>query len=294
MENYNIKKSNMSRYIVYTYQFSPILTKQQNLFEDNQQSLAEIMSHKQEIFGNIFNDELHFRGKNIEYQHKILYNEDNIIVFKLANKKSQSLEENFSIKKHLYSPSCLVIIDNRNNVQHIAIEEDIVAFQDTNMVANILRQTFTTYLKRHRLNIEIQKEFQEGEFWDLVRQYPKGIDMVRFTFSYPNLPRVSSSIDKMISETSKLTNSQQTVFEFNSAPNNQLTLEKRNRKLVGLTKASADSGNVITIKAKGYRRYIQTGHTSRSIEIENLELLLEGDLIETATTKLIKELNKIK
>ena len=45
----------MARYIVYTYQFSPIVTKQRNLFENNPQSLAEIMSQKQEIFGNIFN-----------------------------------------------------------------------------------------------------------------------------------------------------------------------------------------------------------------------------------------------
>lgn len=284
----------MARYIVYTYQFSPIVSKQKKLFEDSTKSLTEILSKKQEIFGNLFNGEVHFRGKTMEYSHRILYNQDNIIVFRLANNKCQSLEKNFRIQKHQYSPSCIVIIDNRKNVQHIAIEEDVVAFQDTNTVANILKHTFSTYLNQHRLNIEIQKEFQEREFWDLVRRYPKGINMVRFTFSYPNLPRVSSSIDRLISETSKATNSQQTVFEFNSAPNNQLTLEKKNRKLTGLAKASADSGNVITIKAKGLRRYIQTGNTSKSIEIDNLDILLEGDLIETITEKLVKELNKIK
>ena len=55
----------MARYIVYTYQFSPIVTKQRNLFENNSQSLADIMSHKQEIFGNIFNGELHFMGNRV-------------------------------------------------------------------------------------------------------------------------------------------------------------------------------------------------------------------------------------
>lgn len=284
----------MARYIVYTYQFSPIVTKQRNLFENNPQSLADIMSHKQEIFGSLFNDELRFVGKSTEHSHRILYNQDNIIVFKLANRKYQNLEEDFNIRRHEYSPSCLVIIDNRRNIQHIAIEEDVVAFQDTQTVANILTQTFSNYLRRHRLRIEIQREFQDSEFWNLIRQYPNGISMVRFTFSYPNLPRVSSSIDNMISEASRVTNSQQTIFEFNAAPNNQLTLEKRNRKLSGLAKASADSGNVITLKAKGYRRYIQTGHTSKSLEIDNLEVLLRGDLIETATDKLVKELNKIK
>lgn len=284
----------MARYIVYTYQFSPISVHQDSLFETSKQSLTDIMSQKQDIFGKIFNSDLKFKSKNVEYSHKILYNQDNFIVFRLANKKHQSLEEDFSIKKVSYSPSCLVIIDNRKNVQHIAIEEDIVAFQDTNTVANILTQTFSNYLKPHRLRIEIQKEFQQSEFWNLVSQYPKGISMVRFTFSYPNLPRVSSSIDNMISEASRDTNSQQTVFEFNAAPNCLLTLEKKNRRLSKLTKAAADSGNVITIRAKGCRRHIQTGHTSKSFEIDNLELLLDNDLLETATNKIIQALNRIK
>lgn len=285
----------MARYIIYTYQFSPIVSEQKSLFEGTKQSLSEIMSKKQEIFGDVFtNENLVFKNKNLEFSHRLLYNRDDIIVFRLANRKYQNLEENFSITKFEYSPSCLVIIDNRKNVQHIAIEEDAIAFQDTNTVANILTQTFSTYLSRHRLQIEIQKEFQESEFWNLINKYPKGISMVRFEFSYPNLPRVSSSIDKMISDASKAANSQQTIFEFNSAPGSKLAIEKKNRKLSGLAKASAESGNVITIRANGYRKHLKTGHTSKSIEIDNLEVLLQSDLIENATTKIIKELNKIK
>ena len=83
----------MARYIVYTYQFSPIVSKQKKLFDDSPQSLTEILSKKQETFGNLFNGELHFRGKSMEYSHRILYNQDNIIVFRLANNKCQSLEK---------------------------------------------------------------------------------------------------------------------------------------------------------------------------------------------------------
>ena len=102
----------MARYIVYTYQFSPISVHQDSLFETSKQSLTDIMSQKQDIFGKIFNSDLKFKSKNVEYSHKILYNQDNFIVFRLANKKHQSLEEDFSIKRVSYSPSCLVIIDN--------------------------------------------------------------------------------------------------------------------------------------------------------------------------------------
>lgn len=284
----------MAQYIVYTYQFSPIVTNQKELFDDTTQTSAEIMSKKQDIFGDLFKNDLIFKNKKNEYSHRILYNQDNIIVFRLANKKYQNLEENFCIKRHEYSPSCLIIIDNRKDIQHIAIESDVVAFQDTQTVAKILKQTFSRYLETYKLRIEVQKEFQVSEFWNLIEKYPKGIRMVRFKFSYPNLPRVSSAIDKMIKEESEATNSHQTIFEFNSATDNVLTLSKKNRRLSGLAKASADSGNAITIKAKGIRKLIQTGCTNKSIVIDNLEILLENDLIENATTKIVRELNKIK
>ena len=284
----------MAQYIIYTYQFSPIVTNQKELFDDTRETSAEIMSKKQDIFGDLFKNDISFKNKKNEYSHRILYNQDNIIVFRLANKKYQNLEENFCIRKHAYSPSCLIIIDNRKDIQHIAIELDTIAFQDTQTVANILKQTFSRYLEEHKLRLEIQKEFQVSEFWNLVEKYPRGISMVRFKFSYPNLPRVSSAIDKMIREESEATNSQQTVFEFNAATDNILTLSKKNKRLSGLAKASADSGNTITIKAKGVRKFVQTGRTNKSIVIDNLEILLENDLIENATTKIVRELNKIK
>ena len=60
----------------------------------------------------------------------------------------------------------------------------------------------------------------------------------------------------------------------------------------GLAKASADSGSVITLKARGVKAYIKTGNTEKGIEIDDLEMKLTQDLLESPFEKIIAELYK--
>ena len=286
----------MSRYIIYTYQFSPITSVQGSLFHNNMLPVKERMEKKQEIFESYFlqNSNKPYQGRTEYHDSKILYHRDHFIVFQLANNTYQQIEEKFHVNKYPHHPSCIVIIDNRHDIQHIAIEDNSTAFSDTNVVAHILSITYAHFLKKYGLQIEIKRDFQESEFWSLVDRYPS-ITMVRFNFSYPNLPRTLSSINKMIAENSALTNSKNTTFEFKSDPSEQLVLKKKNRKLSALTKASADSGHTITIKAKGIKHHIHTGTTFKTIEIDNLKIILnDANLLESPTEKLASIFNKIK
>ena len=90
--------------------------------------------------------------------------------------------------------------------------------------------------------------------------------MVRFHFSYPNLPRVCDSINELISNQSKLTNSKETTFELKSSNTEQLYLSNENEQLNGLIDASAKSGNIITLKIKNIRKHIRTGKTTKRIQ----------------------------
>lgn len=276
----------MSRYILYTYQFSPISEAQTDLFERNSVSIKETMAKKQDILQKFFDDECLFKTNRVEYSHLIIYNEDGFIAFKLANQKLQHVEENFLIKKQYNHPSCNVVIDNRTNVQHVAIEEDYSSFADTDVVAHILTSAFNNFLRKYRLQIEIKKEYQKTEFWKLIEDYPNGIHMVRFCFSYPNLPRVSEAIDDMIKNSSKETNSTETTFEFKARSNERLVLSHDNLQLNKLIQSSADSGNLITMKANGYRKYIKTGDSCKSIDIDDIEKVLHSNLYETVSEKL--------
>ena len=229
------------------------------------------------------------------FEHQLRYNSNGIIILKLANNKQLSLEENFKKKKHHYSPSCFVIIDNRQDVQHIAIEDDPTAFSTTDVVRNIMEYSLKKALKTYGLTISIKKEYQKTEFWQLLEQYPKGVSMVRFHFSYPNLPRVSESINALISNQSKITNSKSTTFELKSSDSEQLSLSNDNEELNGLVNASADSGNVITLKVKGLRRYVKTGETTKKIEIDDLEVQMQSDnLFQNRFEKIVELLNAAK
>lgn len=286
----------MAKYIIYTYQFSPIRNSSTSLFKELEVDASESMAKKQDIFESILqNEKTHFVYKNKEYGHKIIHDKDHIIILKLANTKSVNLEEDFQKHKQYHFPSCQVIIDNRHDVQHIAIEENSTAFADTQTVCAIMESTFRSYLKPYKLHIDIQKEFQYSEFWNTIKQYPTGITMVRFHFLYPNLPRVWESVNDLISKASETTNSKETTFEFKADEDENLELSENSDMLKGLVKASADSGNLITLKARKLRALIQTGKTSKSIEIDDLEATLRPDIFDNnGGTKLIEKLNKVK
>lgn len=185
----------MASYIIYTYQFAPIINDGANLFQSTP-DVGQRMESKQTYLEEILLDtNFKFNSKREGiFEHQLRYNSNGVTILKLANNKQLSLEENFKKKRHNYSPSCFVIIDNRQDVQHIAIEDD----STTDVVRNIMEYSLRKALKIYGLTISIKKEYQKTEFWQLLEQYPKGVSMVRFHFSYPNLPRVSESINTVI------------------------------------------------------------------------------------------------
>lgn len=283
----------MASYIIYTYQFAPIINDGANLFQSTLDVGQRMESKQTYLQGILLDKNFKFNSKREGiFEHQLRYNSNGVIILKLANNKQLSLEENFKKKKHNYSPSCFVIIDNRQDVQHIAIEDNSTAFSTTDVVRNIMECSLRKALKIYGLTISIKKEYQKTEFWRLLEHYPKGVSMVRFHFSYPNLPRVSESINTLISNQSKITNSKSTTFELKSSDSEQLSLSNDNEELNGLVNASADSGNVITLKVKGLRRYIKTGDTTKKFEIDDLETQMQSDdLFQSRFERIIKLLN---
>ena len=238
----------MSRFILYTFQCAPLQNKENHLFGELP-SIQERMDNK------------------LVYIHDIITSPG----FKFKSKKDG--EFNF---QHHYSPSCFVILDNRENIQQVAIEEDIKSFSSTDVVRNILEFTLKKSLRHNGLTIEIKKEYEQKEFWELVGKQTKGVSMVRFTLSYPNLGRVHDSIEKLLNSESKAVNSKQTELEFHSDNSEQLELHESNTQLKGLVEASAKSGNKITIKARGIRKFIRIGETTKSFEIDDLETKIQS------------------
>lgn len=116
----------MSQFVLYTYQFSPIQNKKK-LFE-SELTDEELMNKKQEIFQEIFSIDFQYSRQNKHYNQRIEFNQGHFIIFRLANNNNAISESEYHKTKQPNFPSCWIIIDNRKDMQRIAIEEKIVLY----------------------------------------------------------------------------------------------------------------------------------------------------------------------
>lgn len=286
----------MSKYILYRYQFSPIQSNVQSMFPvEAEKSDEDLMQIKQTIFAFLFGEdvELKFKKGNKFYNHKMLFCQDGFFVFKIANDKSVNLEENFTKCKHEYSPSCNVIIDNRQDVQIIAVEEKKNVFKSTDVVSSILQDTFSKYLQSNRLSIDIRRIYDETDFWTIVAGNRDSIEKVRFRFSYPNLPALNKNVKEAIAEVAKSTASGKSEFTLEAQKGYSLNVSEEDSNFSSLVQMSADGGEEIKIKIKKLAAWQKVGDSSKSIEIDDLDATLSNELFEKALDKLSGCFNKL-
>ena len=141
----------MAKYVLYTYQFAPLNSNSEEyptLFE-NQDSFNPglVMKTKLEVFSNLLkkDSKLQFLCSDQVYSHKILLNFNGIISLRIANNKRFIQEQDFVLKEIPNHPSCMVIIDNRENFQTIAIEKNS-SFSSPDTVAKIMMVSFNAFL----------------------------------------------------------------------------------------------------------------------------------------------------
>ena len=132
----------MSTFVVYSYQFSPAFNSlTPSLFAEDIIDSNEVWLNKQGHFGDIFKRQLTYTYRGAKFDSELIYNENEIIVFRLANNKHIVQEAGFVPKKLEHKPSCLVLIDNRHDVQNIYTRGMSILFQS--------RMSFVIFLPRH-------------------------------------------------------------------------------------------------------------------------------------------------
>lgn len=258
---------------IYTFQFRPILPcVNGSLFEDLSAERKAIMQNKNSRFRELPFNVTYLKNQEI-LRLQPLFEEDDIIAFKLANKRKMDVEMNFEIKTFEAHPSVIVIINNDPDIQRIAIQIKKDAFTTPDVVASILRKAYNKALKRYELEIKINKEYVPSEFWEEVSNYKDSIQKVRFNFDYPNLPSVHKYLTDELKALSERSGSTQTSLELNAVnPESCLSLNEDDIELKNLVKASSIAGNPIALKVKGLRSYIKTGKTDVVLQLDELEI----------------------
>lgn len=161
---------------------------------------------KQEIFGKIFENinSLEFKeneGQKKAYPFMLIPCEANkdIIILRIANNKKKNFEQNFTDVSEDWNPSALVIIDNRKDIQRIAIQVKKDAFS-TRKLASLLQKVFSEKLKEEHMTIEIVSKMYSGDFWKVTDRHKGHIQYVRFDFTREYLEEIKRLAKKDLPE----------------------------------------------------------------------------------------------
>ena len=253
-------------FVAYTFHFTPQLDERQlDLFSDTYELRQQIMERKNEVFSEVLSN-IKFVYRNKLYAHNIVSTEDSITILQLANSRTITFERNFSKIKESAEPSCFIIIDNRSSSQTILVERNAKAFQEVESVIRILERNFNNCLLPKKLWMEIKKRPSEREFWDFCNENRGKINLVRFSYKYPNVGRAAEKMRELLKDSSKEVKSDKTVVQFESE--DALEIKQDNEILKGLADDSYQGGNAIDIRLKGSQKLHQTGHTTLTVSIE--------------------------
>lgn len=260
------------KYDLFTYQFSVSTPAQLNAFEPYP-SKDELMKIKNSLFKSIFDNPLSFFHRGNKLKYKVEYNDDEMIILRIANRKTVKIEREFHKEFFDSEPSSIVVIYNNSEQQIMAIESDKTSFGQSFTVQKIIQKAFERELEKLYLRIKINTKYAENQFWEIVDRYNGEIDKIKFEFEYPNLPRVNQHLSDELKEISKNINSGKTTLEFSADDNPTLTnLTSENEDLSGLVKASAEGAGPIKIKGKGVRFWESTKTKVKSVEFDEISV----------------------
>lgn len=133
----------MAKFQIYTYMFRPVMENKMEIpFEEFQKiDVQDSLDRKQELTSEVLdnNEKLKFKFNTVEYAHKMYIGQNGIYVLRIANTghKPAKVENNFKVMKQQNHPSCIVIIDNRQDRQIIAIEHNSAFGKDPSLAVII-------------------------------------------------------------------------------------------------------------------------------------------------------------
>jgi len=196
----------MPKVAIYQYLFGKIKHLQLTLpLFDEDNNVTDVESswkQKQEIFGRLFlkDSKLEFKvGDKDPYDFQLIpcsVNND-MIIMRFANNKHEILERNFEKVKADNNPSTLVVIDNRKDIQRIAILSND-AFASTRQVARIMEAVFRKRLEKDGLSIDIRPKCHSAEFWNMADRTYGRVAWAKFNLLHPNLPDLTNGIKELM------------------------------------------------------------------------------------------------
>ena len=300
----------MAQFAIYQYLFDKLNKYDQELpFEE-----YSVEEDKQDIFDRFFSEDydLHFKvGDKPEFQHvRIPFPlNDKIYFLRIGNNKRLKFDQfhedtnNFMTDAQEYNPNCYVIIDNRKDVQRIAIQVKHSSFGSPNQVAKILQVVFSELLKPYNLSIEINPKMHSDEFFHVVRLHKGKFAKARFDYAHPNLPVISDMISEL-EKTAEETNSDPSLELNQKLSGEPIVISEKSDRIRRYATASAAQGRPITLISLDGIRYdifvVDEKNTDATKQVilpldsQVLVNLDDPDLSESAKGHILEFMNGLK
>jgi len=202
---------------IYRYQILPISQQTPLFFYSDVTSLEELKKRKNEFFSKSTLAIKKMIYSRAELIHKTIFDQDDIIIFKVGVNRTLSRgKPDFTEEEIDNWPNFFIIINNKDNIQKIAIQLNRKAFSSTHTVANILEQTINNILEKYFLKAHFKPIFTKESFWNIVERHPDGITQTCFDMISPNMSNISKSLHLDLHQLNASTNTQETKLDLNS------------------------------------------------------------------------------
>ncbi len=265
--------SKLINFHIYRYHLLPIDTnnKQIDLFKNETLTFDEIKERKNEFFTKTLENLI--ESKNNHHPLKLEHNEDGFYLFKLAQKKTTTITQNFENVIIDNEPYVYVIFNNNPSVQKIAISDNFEAFSNPDVVKNILKKVFRRDLEPYGLNIELEQLFDKVEFWEYVGKHKEEITYINFQFIKPNLANISESLPEVFKTFADNTNSHESHITIKAPEKGTLeNINKSNTNIEGLVDYTSNGAGSIKLKVKNIRKQLNTKENPVILQVKELDI----------------------
>lgn len=275
------------RFHLFRYHLLPIDNTAPTLFKFQELTVEQLKEQKNDIFRDILSSLP--VSKNNSNPLKIEDQEDNFFLFKIAQKKTTKITQNFQVKTIDNEPYVYLIINNDPSVQKIAISENSDAFSNPEVVKNIIKKVLRLDLNKNGLNIEIEQLFKAVSFWDFIGKHKNQITFINFRFIKPNLADIAGSLPQVFRQFSENVNSHDSRIIIKAPDKGTLeNIDKTNSQIDGLVTYSSEGGGNIIIKTKNLKKTYNTKENPVTLEIEEMSIEGASDQILKAYKSIVE------
>jgi hypothetical protein len=261
------------------FRFQLLVDKTVQFSSDNlYQSVGEIKAVKNDIFKNLINNKyFQFQSGNSKIVSQLVFTKGDVSFFKIGVIRQRRILRKDSTKERIADyQNILIAINNNPGIQKIAIQNNVNAFKNSDVVIDIIRNSIDKELKKHSLSFHVEAIFNKNEFWNIVSKYQEKITQVAFNLISPNLPDLSRNLQVDLKQIYEGTNAHTTTIELNSAEGSHLKIDPESPIINSLVDYSSGGGGNITITVEGLHKKIHLSQSKEEFSVDD-RLLKEND-----------------